>query len=193
MQEYHLLTDYCVGCDGKVGSVCVVSDVPLDQIESIYLDYQSRTSVLLTKILAVESWGITPEWLQSDVGYEEHIEGTTAGLVIGDRSLALWDKYDYHFDLGEEWKQFTGLPFVFACWVANKELSNDVIDRFTQAIEYGIRNRQKVIDALKEETPIDVSEYLRERISYDLDDEKRKALDLFLQKVKNLPDHRLVM
>ena len=79
MQEYHLLTDYCIGCDGKVGSVCVVSEVPLDQIERMYLDYQSRTSVLLTKILATESWGINPEWLQSDVGYEEHFEQDQIG------------------------------------------------------------------------------------------------------------------
>jgi len=193
MQEYHLLTDYCIGCNGEVGSVCIVSDVPLDKIEAIYLDYQSRTSVLLTKILAIESWGITPEWLRGDAGYEEQIKGTKAGLVIGDRTFTLLNKHTYHYDLGEEWKKLTERPFVFACWVAKKEIPGDVLDGFIHAVEYGIRNKHKVIDELKKEMAIDVSTYLNERISYEFDEAKHKALDLFLQKTKNLPSSKLAV
>ncbi|MDB4127109.1 menaquinone biosynthesis protein, partial [Flavobacteriales bacterium] len=117
LKEAHIISDYCIGANGAVDTVCLYSDVPIEEIESIALDYQSRTSVALLKILLNEYWQLNPELKKANVGFEENIKGNHAALVIGDRAFALNTKYAYIYDLSAIWKKMTGLPFVFAAWV----------------------------------------------------------------------------
>ena len=87
-KEWHLSGDYCIGTEGEAASVCLFSEVPLEQIEKVYLDYQSRTSVELLKWIMREYWGVKPEIVVAkDEDYRKEIKGTTAGLVIGDRAF----------------------------------------------------------------------------------------------------------
>src|SRR5690242_3308024 len=122
MKEYHIISDYCIGSVGKVASVCLFSDVLLDKIETILLDYQSRTSVALLKVLTREYWKLNVVFKNTSGNYQSKISGTTAGLVIGDRALQQRKISPFIYDLGEEWKRFTGFPFVFAAWISNKKL-----------------------------------------------------------------------
>jgi chorismate dehydratase len=92
LKEYHIISDYCIGAVGDVDSVALYSDVPLDEIESVYLDYQSRSSVNLVKVLAKEYWHISPTWNDTTDGYENKIEGNIAGVIIGDRTFNLSKK-----------------------------------------------------------------------------------------------------
>lgn len=179
MKEYHLISDYCIGCDGAVASVCLFSDVPLQNIEKILLDYQSRTSVALLKILLKEHWKIAPELISAEKGFEQNIGGTTAGLVIGDRAFKQIPISKYHYDLGLAWKEMTGLPFVFATWVSNKKLSPDFIENFNAATQLGMLHLQEIAQA----NPFawfDMLEYYTNFISYKFDDRKREALNKFL-------------
>src|SRR5260370_33421252 len=88
LKESHIISDYCIGADGKVESVLFLSEVPLEKIKSVLLDYQSRTSVMLAKILANKFWNIFPEWVDGLNDFEKNIKEETAGLVIGDRTFA---------------------------------------------------------------------------------------------------------
>lgn len=183
LKEYHINTDYCIGCDGPVASVCLFSEVPVEQIDTVLLDYQSRTSVALAKILLREHWKITPELVDTKTDYRANIKGTTAGVVIGDRALEQRNKSQYVYDLGEAWKEMTGLPFVFAAWVSNKQLPVDFITAFNAANEAGVNDIPRVVAA----TPyplFDLHAYYTRFISYELDESKRKALTLFLAKLK---------
>ena len=114
LQASNIISDYCISCDGAVASVCLFSDVPLNKIETILLDYQSRTSVALLKILLKNHWRITPRLVQSVEGYEKDISGTTAGLGIGDRARVKRLHSKFIYDLGLAWKEMTGIPYVFA-------------------------------------------------------------------------------
>jgi chorismate dehydratase len=183
MKEYHILTDYCIGAIGAVRSVMLYSDVPLNKIRKVYLDYQSRTSVMLTRVLAHYFWSIKPQWLNTEEGYEDLVADDTAAVVIGDRALLLENKYKYAYDLAEEWEKFSGMPFVFACWVANKQLPEAFLADFNAAISLGIDNKEAAINEwiTKTNSDIDVREYLEKNISYELDKRKRQALDLFLR------------
>lgn len=69
-----IVTDFCIGAKGAVKSVTLLSEVPLSQIKTILLDYQSRTSVNLTRILAKEFWKINPEWKAGETGFESQIQ-----------------------------------------------------------------------------------------------------------------------
>ena len=175
LKEHYILTDYCIGAEGAVKSVILFSEVPLNEIKNIYLDYQSKTSVQLVKVLAQNFWKIKPAWIDADKNYEEEISDYAAGIVIGDRALELKNKFKFSYDLAEEWKKFTGLPFIFACWVSNKKLPEAFINKFNQAICFGIENKESVITNPNER------EYFEKYISYEFDEKKKKAMKLFLE------------
>ena len=182
IKDYFIVTDYCIGAEGPVQSVMLMSNVPLHEIKFIYLDYQSKTSVLLNRILAANFWKLNVEWLDSEPGYEEKIEGNTAAVIIGDRVFTNRNKYPYQYDLAEEWKKFTGLPFVFAVWASTSELSQDFIQLFNKALDFGLKNKTAALKEWKNEIPSDLNafDYLENSISYNLNDEKKKAMKLFL-------------
>ena len=183
----NIVTDYCISCSGKVRTVVLVSMVPVEEVESILLDYQSRTSVQLIRILARDYWKIFPNWLNSGVNYiQEDIKGTTAGVIIGDRVFEAETKFPYVYDLGEAWKEHTGLDFVFACWVANCPIDRDFVLKFEHALEYGIAHIPDVITEYLQQYPdYPFEEYFKENIFYHLDDSKRKGMELFLSLIKS--------
>lgn len=183
LNDYHILTDYCLGANGAVNSVMLYSEVPLNAIDTIYLDYQSRTSVQLTRILAANYWHITPQWLPAQEGFETKMRAATAGVVIGDRTFKLNGRYKYTYDLAAEWYAYTGLPFVFACWVANKKLPDSFVTAFNLALKYGVDH---IAELLKQpfdpSIPITVIEnYLTKNIRYEYGKAQQTALKTFLQ------------
>jgi chorismate dehydratase len=110
-------------------------------------------------------------------------------VVIGDRTFGLNGKFAYEFDLAEEWKKFTGLPFVFAAWVSNEKLDPDFISEFNSVLKSGVDNCKQAVDDCEKELTISKEKalrYLTERIDYNLDDEKKKAMNLFLDYIKRL-------
>ena len=190
MKEYHIISDYCIGSVGKVASVCLFSDVPLDKIETILLDYQSRTSVALLKVLTREYWKLNVVFKNTSGNYQSKISGTTAGLVIGDRALQQRKISPFIYDLGEEWEKFTGLPFVFAAWISNKKLDNNFIKNFNEANAFGLNK----IDEVVKENPFeafDLHHYYSDCISFEMDENKKKGLELFLERFNACKPNRL--
>jgi len=184
LEKWWLVGDYCIGAEGAVASVCIFSEVPIDKVTRVYLDYQSRTSVELAKILLKEYWQVSPELVHASAGFEDNIRGTEAALVIGDRSLQQRKISTCIYDLAEAWKNHTGLPFVFAAWVSNTPLDESFVNSFNAANEYGVQHISEVIAGLDNQL-FDLEEYYRKYISYRLDMQKRKALDLFLQYLRS--------
>jgi chorismate dehydratase len=190
LPQYQVISKYCIGAEGKVRTVALFSNVPLNDIENIYLDYQSRTSVMLVKVLAKEHWGISPKFVKAQQGFENRsIVGNNAAVVIGDRVFALENQYKYKYDLAEEWLKFTGLPFVFACWASVNPIDSDLIAQLDDALALGVNNINKVV-AWQNNNPqyasIDLLDYYLNNISYPLDDRKKEGLQLFLTKLKEI-------
>lgn len=185
IENAQIVSDFCIATDGEVASVCLFSDVPLHQIESILLDYQSRTSVALLKILLQQHWKISPVIIEATEGFENQISGTTAGLIIGDRALLKRNAYQYVFDLGMAWKEMTGLPFVFAVWLANKELDKVFVHQFNQSIEEGLTNIE-LIAKKQNFAEYDLLHYYRRNINYQFDENKKRSLDRFLSLLKDV-------
>jgi chorismate dehydratase len=179
LKEHYIVTDFCIGTEGEVASVALFSDVPIEEIKKVVLDYQSRTSVRLAQILLKNHWKKTVVFEEATADFIDHIAGTTAAVVIGDRALQLTHHSKYIYDLGSAWKNYTGLPFVFAAWVANKQLDADFIDAFNRANGYGIKHLDEV---LQENTfpDYDLRKYYTQNISYELTAQKREALQKFI-------------
>ena len=182
LKHPQLVSKYVIGTEGEVASVALFSQVPMDQIEKVYLDYQSRTSVALAKILFKQFWKKEVEFLNATEGYINQIHGNTAGIIIGDRALVNLDKFEHIYDLGLAWKAYSGLPFVFAAWVANKPIPLEFIEAFDAANGYGLSHLEDVIALIPaNEQVYDLHKYYTENISYELTPEKKAGLDKFLE------------
>ncbi len=180
----HLVSDYCIGTVGAVKTVAIYSERPLEEVEELYLDHHSRTSVELTKLLLRDYWQASPELVPATDGYIDTLGGARAGLVIGDRTIGLEDRFPYVYDLGDAWLQHTGLPFVFAAWVSNEPLDPEFVKDFNEAMRQGIAHIPELMYLLPSPHPrFDLEEYFTRHISYGLDGEKRKALARFLEAV----------
>jgi len=179
LREFHLYTRFGIACDGPVASVLLLSEVPVAEIEIVMLDFQSRTSVLLVQMLFEKFWKKSPEFQDTAEGFLDEICHRTAAVVIGDRALEMRSSYPYVYDLGEAWKNMTGLPFVFAAWISNKKLDPSWVTRFDQANSEGLTQLSEVVKQ-NPGTSVDLNEYYSRYLNYELDGEKRKGLDLFL-------------
>jgi chorismate dehydratase len=183
LTEYHLVSDYCIGCDGQVASVCIFSDVPLEEAETVLLDYQSRTSVALTRILLKHYWKLNP--VLQDTGGDEFIHRIgqkKAGLVIGDRALEQRRHSRYIYDLGEAWKAYTGLGFVFATWISNKKIDAAFLEAFNKLNGIGFKHLTEIINA-NPFPHFDLEQYYTRFVSYNLDENKKAGMNLFLQMI----------
>lgn len=192
LSESHLITSFGILADGKVDSVILISNTPLHEIKKIILDQESRTSVLLAKILAKEHWHIQPEWINENEESSLFPDSENTGaVIIGDRALTARLHYKYCYDLAEEWKSLTGLPFVFAAWVSNKIIAPEIIQQLEESFEYGVARRKIYFPQLETEYPeINVSTYLQDRILYRIDARAREGLQLFLEKTKMINQAR---
>ncbi len=183
LKEHHVVSPYGIACEGEVASVCLFSEVPMEHISHILLDYQSRTSVALLKILLRDHWKISPQLIPASSNYEKDIAGTTAGLVIGDRALVQRTKSTYIYDLGTAWKEMTGLPFVFAAWISNKKLPQSFIDEFSEANAYGFDHLDEVIQQ-NPFTAFDLHSYYTDFIKFRLNEKMFEAVRVFFSKMK---------
>ncbi len=184
--DHQIISDYCIGTEGEVASVAVFSEVPMEEIDTVFLDYQSRTSVLLCKILFEKHWNKSVQFIDAqDNSYIERIKGNVAGLVIGDRALSIRHRFNYIYDLGLGWKEMTGLPFVFAVWVSKKEISGEFIPLFNEANGMGLSKINLIINHNNESSyPMEM--YFRKNISYLLTEDMRESMRLYLSFLKNI-------
>jgi chorismate dehydratase len=140
----------------------------------------------LIKILARELWGIQPVWKNATEDFIDKIEGTTAGLVIGDRAFDLNDRYQHSYDLGSAWKKLTGLPFVFACWVGKKNISRQVLESFNEALMFGVQAKKEVVESQETMDSVDLKKYLEERIVFEMTEDMKQGLNSFFKYLSTL-------
>jgi predicted solute-binding protein len=189
--EYHrmdraqILTGMSIAAKNEVKSVLLLSKVPFAKIQTVATDNSSKSSVALLRVLMrkfYSKWvNITPLVPRP----ETMLARADAALVIGDAALTYTGQVAEVYDLGAEWKRFTGLPFVFALWVGqgNLNLTKHHAD-FAASLAFGLAH----IDDIAAEyapklamTPAAVKVYLTRNIDYSLDEENRQGLRLFFK------------
>jgi chorismate dehydratase len=176
----NIVADYCIGSVGAVNSVFVFSKVPFQEIRTVKLDSHSRTSNNLAKVLLKFHW-------KQEVTYTTDPEAETDAMVlIGDRTFGKKSEYPYAYDMGEEWMKFTGLPFVYAAWVANKTIPETCIAEFNAALAFGLSHRKELLKELPAIANFDLDDYLMHKLDFELTDKKREALSLFLSYIEQL-------
>lgn len=173
--------EYGIATEGKVSSVAIFSQVPIEQIRSVILDYQSRTSVALLRVLMRDHWKKEVQYLPSSGDeFIDDIQDSKAGLIIGDRALLNLNRFPFVYDLGEAWRSLTGLPFVFATWVSVNPLPAEFVTRFDRANRIGLQKLEE-LSAMWALPGVDMLDYFSNKISYELNGEKQLGLQLFLK------------
>lgn len=179
-----ILSDACIGCRGPVWSVKLISRKPFEQIKTLALDEGSRTSVGLTRILLQKRFGIEPVVSTLPIDQSPDHFDCDAALVIGDRAMHLSDSdFKYHWDLGEEWVNWTGLPFVFAMWVTTAEVPDpDLIQAFSDARDFGVSQIEQIAGREAANFQLSVKScirYLREHLNFYIGADERSAIEQY--------------
>lgn len=176
--QYYIVSDYCIGAQDAVDSVFIFSNKPIEEVKTIRLDAQSRTSNGLARILVQKFWKKEVIWIT---------EGEADAFVeIGDRTFGKKKIFPYHYDLSTYWNKLTGLPFVFAVWASTEKLSDQFVEKFNSAIEFGVKNIDKVLPSIPKFEGFDVAYYLNNSLDYTLDEPKKVAMQLYLKWLQEL-------
>jgi chorismate dehydratase len=181
MPDLRLLTSGGIGCDGPTLTVRIFSPVPVEQIRTLACDTDSHTSVALARVVLSKIYGIHPELVDLTAGV---VEGDTALLLIGDKVVCEEPQgLPHQLDLGEAWKRLTGLPFVFAAWIARGGVDlGDLPARLEQAKRDGLARLDDIIarHAVPRGWPADVAHrYLAEHLKFDVGADQLRAIRLF--------------
>lgn len=175
-----IITDYCIGASGAVRTVVVVGNTPISKVRRIWLDSHSRTSVQLVGWLAANRWKIAPEWLLlDDYSLLDRPQEGDAYLLIGDKVFANEGRFAYSYDLAEEWKAQTHMPFAFAVWVGRKGLPYEIHDALQHALTFGIEHTyEAIVESPYADRPY-AYDYLTRNIDYVFNADKHRALEKF--------------
>jgi len=183
-RAYEVVTDACVAARGPVLSVKLYSRVPCAAIKRLALDEGSRTSAALVRILLAERHGVFPD--VEPLPLEATLSDTSADavLLIGDRAIHRpAETFAETWDLGEVWRQQTGLPFVFAMWAARRGAALESVERaLTAARDLGesrlaeIARRESRLLGVPERVCLD---YLTRNLYYRLGPDERRGLATF--------------
>ena len=182
MEDLTIVPGSCIGADGHVHTVRLFSRVPVPRIRRLYADVESHTSVALCRILLKHVYHLEPEFVA-----DENAD-VDARLLIGDKVVCRPPAdHPWQMDLADEWKQWTGLPFVFAAWMARRDARlYDLPARLEAAMCEGLRHVEQIVqrDAIGRGWPATIAaEYLTRMLKFPLDlgtaSPQRRAMELF--------------
>lgn len=171
-----------IGCDGPTLTVRIFSRVPIERIKTLACDTDSHTSVALARIILAEEFGIRPRLI--DLLTSE--DTAEARLLIGDKVVCEEPPgFEHQLDLGSAWEQLTGLPFVFATWMARDGIDlRDLPQRLERAKVDGLAHVREIVEkyAIPRGWPAGVAQqYLTSYLKFDVTPTHLKAIEKFHQ------------
>ncbi len=187
LTQFRRITKWGIGAKGAVDSVLLVANQPVNDLDRILLDYQSKTSNQLMRILGDEYFRYGGSFETADPGYEQELPAGTGAVIIGDRALRSTGQFPYRYDLAGAWHQMTGLPFLFAIWVASSRVDATFERELEKALSIGMTTRREIAERYRSDFPgVDIYRYLTQSIDYEITPDHELAMDLFLEKITML-------
>lgn len=191
--EWQPVGNACVACRGKVLSVRLFGRVDPQHIRTLAGDVGSRTSIALAQVLLTERFGVRPQVVPLPLEAAPETSKADAVLLIGDRAIKQPPVgWEFVWDLGEEWHAWTGLPFVFAAWLAQPTVDvSRLAEAFDRARDAGVASTAELSLRYAGTVGLTVDEcrrYLQEHLWFYLDHKTWEGLRLFRRLVEK---HRL--
>lgn len=184
-QGYKIIPNISIASHGAVRSIQLFSRLLIPDIRMVALDTSSRTSRALVEILLAEKYDCFPDFTSCSPSLDPESVNADALLLIGDAALRNLGALDLALDLGAEWREWTGLPFVYACWVARDDVALGTIPQMLMdAKESGIAQIPEIarIESKKLGLPASLClDYLTRNICFDLGDSEIAGLKRFYE------------
>jgi len=181
-----------IACHGPVRSILLISKVPFREIKTLATDSGSRTSVMLSRVILEEKFGVHPTVISRPADLASMLGEADAALLIGDAALRV-DPAKLpleSLDLGTEWTTLTGLPMVFAVWAGRKEIIQERYARaFIDSCRYGLSHMDEIVRAESAGRNFPaalVRKYLTEHIVFELGERDYQGLELYLERASRL-------
>jgi chorismate dehydratase len=211
-----ILPDMAIASRNQVRSLLLVSRKPIEQVQTLALDSNSRSTQVLTRILCAEKWRITPQFSQALPDLPEMLHESEAALIIGDPALRIslaiekegWPgspgqtvcqaaalgvtsaELLYVYDVVGEWRALTGLPAVLAVWACRRELATpELTADFLASRDFGLAHLGEISYEAAQDLELPqraLESYLRNNIDFSLDAENRRGLELYFEHAAKL-------
>jgi cyclic dehypoxanthinyl futalosine synthase len=185
-EDLRVIPGVAIASRGPVRTVLLVGEVPWQEMREIALDDGSRSSAMMLRLLARER-GLAPTF--TEVAHDEvasAASGTRGALVIGDAGLTVAEHYPHVYDLGREWTQLTGLPFVYAVWAGRPGVAQpEDVSLLRASLRAGLEHRADIARAWAAERGIDAgvcANYLQHNIHYVLGAEELSGAAAFIHR-----------
>ncbi len=188
-RQWKIISDACIGCDGETLTVRVFSNVPAAEVETLYVDGDSHTSVALAQVIWLQQFGRRLHIVQLDDSIDRN--QCDAILLIGDKVITSHLPHlDIQTDLGSAWKSLTGLPFVFAAWAAKQEYDAGHLDAVLAAArDAGVRNANEIASNVGPGLgwPVELAQrYLTHRLRFTITPRHKEGLTQFVSLAQDL-------
>jgi len=177
-----------IACHGPVRTILLVSKVPFREIRTLATDSGSRTSVMLSRVILAEKYGVEPSLISRPADLAAMLGEADAALLIGDAALRIDpEKLPFEsLDLGAEWNALTGLPMVFAVWAGRTEIIQEgYANAFVDSYRFGLAAMDEIVrhESVARNFPEAlVRKYLTEHIVFELGERDYAGMNLFLQR-----------
>jgi chorismate dehydratase len=181
---YAIVSDACIACSGAARSIKLYGRVPVERVRTLAVDEGSRTSAALAQILLRERFSMQPELQVLPIGASLSDSTADAVMLIGDRALyPPAGHFQFVWDLGQQWWLWTGLPFVFAMWIARPGVDLAGVDELlSTARDEGVARIEQIARQQSVEMQLPEDEclaYLRDTLQFQLGEGERRGLELF--------------
>ena len=185
-----VVPDVAIAAKNAVRSILLISKVPVEKIRNVATDDSSRTSAALVEIFLRKFVGIGPGFTRQEPDLAEMLKWHDAALLIGDPALQARTEGYFVYDLAEQWRRWTGHPFVFAFWAVRRDAlaapapEINIARVFQQSRDHGLEHIPEIVSAWAPRLDLPeklVSDYLAENVDYSLDQENLEGLRLFFR------------
>ncbi len=201
-EDYRIIKNISIGSKGEVKSILFHYKKELEKIQNVALDVSSSTSSTLLRILLSKKYNVHPQFISVDFNLssaKEIINKSDSFLIIGDQALNSEFNNFESLDLGQEWYEWTNLPFINAAWITRKGFHKAKLDQILlESKQYGLNNIDDIVNESINNfklTKDELRDYLLKNIQYDLDTEEIKGINLFYKYAQELklchPDKEL--
>ncbi len=176
LPQYHIASQFGIGCKGPVRTVSIYSDSPLEELKAIKLYGESRSSNILVQVLDREYWKLGLQFVSAE---DKMPDVPTGQLVIGDACFEKESEYQQITDLGDAWFNFTGLPFLFACWVSINPVHEEIRSILDNSFASGIADLAN-LELPTHQLHVNIHHYLRDNIQYKIDEDTLEGMSRFI-------------
>lgn len=191
--SYTVVSDACIACRGPVLSVKLFGRVAPEEIRTLALDEGSRTSAALTQVILNQKYAVTPRLEELPINRPWRDLKSDAVLVIGDRAMKgisteIADEFEFVWDLGQYWNEWTGLPFVFAVWAARPGIPLEGLETALKAArDSGLNSIEEICNrhhSLYDMQFDECHHYLTKNLHFKFGPQERTGLELYFEFLK---------